>query len=380
MAAWVPLFVLPNLLVKEPVEVEYVALAPPSDPRCAEIAKTNTNFYPFLNSFTDAFQRQVIPAVLIARADAPSWVMSMDAIAGFRDAISISAVVHNRTNTILYGHARTNQYSTFFDFYAWVFSKDFNLLTTHNPALAGLDEFKDFKGQSTPGIPTSRWDGLEYDETLLKTLLGEWPRRFSNPSPAWRSLALFRSLNMAHAAAQLPGYVDLTAQSLGRSVALWISAFEILTHPKNGDAGLKEVYRVFDSVDWRTEACKELIYECYEGRGKRKAHMPKRNLACWLYGELYHARNDYLHGNQIADDRLVMKSTGRSLFVYTQSLYRLLLTGFLGIDYYGPFEPRPRDGSFYSTPEGVLNFRFENRQGDHERAIARILKPKDKRD
>jgi hypothetical protein len=155
--------------------------------------------------------------------------MAMEAIGAFRDAISISSVVHNRTNTIIYGHARTNQYSTFFDFYAWVFSKDFNLLTTNNPSLAGLDEFKDFKGQSTAGLPTSRWDGLEFDETLLKAVFGEWPRRFSNPSPAWRSLALFRSLNMAHAAAQVPGFVDLTAQSLGRSVALWISAFEILT-------------------------------------------------------------------------------------------------------------------------------------------------------
>ena len=56
-------------------------------------------------------------------------------------------------------------------FYAWVFSKDFNLLTTNNPALWGLDEFKDFKGQSTAGLPTSRWEGLDYDETLLKSVI-----------------------------------------------------------------------------------------------------------------------------------------------------------------------------------------------------------------
>jgi hypothetical protein len=379
MSEWEPLFVLPNLLVKESVEVEYVALVSPEDPRCHEIAKTNTNFLPFLNSFTDAFQRQVIPSVLLSRADAPKWVMSMEAIGAFRDAISISSVVHNRTKTIIYGHARTNQYSTFFDFYAWVFSKDFNLLTTNNPALEGLDEFKDFKGQSTAGLPTSLWDGLEFDETLLKALFGEWPRRFSNPSPAWRSLALFRSLNMAHAAAQVPGFVDLTAPSLGRSVALWISAFEILTHPEDGDAGLKEVYRVFENVDWRTDACKQNIYECYEGRGKRKNGAPQRNLACWIYGELYHARNDYLHGNALADDRLVVKATGRSLFMFTQSLYRLLLTGFLGIDYYGPFKPREPGGNIYDTA-GVLKFRFENRQRDHERAIAKILQPPGKRD
>jgi hypothetical protein len=374
---WIPLFVLPNLLVKQPVEVEYVALVPPDDPRCLQIGKANTNFTRFLGSFTDAFKRKVIPSALIVRADAPPWVMSMEAIGGFRDAISISAVVHNRTNTIIHGFARPHQYSSFFEFYAWVFTKDFNLLTTSNPALSGLDEFKDFKGQSTAGLPTSQWDGLDYDETLLKALFGEWPRRFSTPSPSWRSLALFRSLNMAHAAAQIPGFLDVTSQSLGRSVALWISAFEILTHPRDNDGGLKEVYRVFENVDWRTEACRERIYECYEGRS-RKSNGQKRNLACWIYGELYHARNDYLHGNPLADDRLVVKSNGRSLFMFTQSLYRLLLTGFLGIDYYGPFKPREPGATIYDV-HGILNFRFENRQGDHERAIARVLQPPDKR-
>ena len=127
---WVPLFVLPNLLVKEPVEVEFVALVSPEDPRCLKIGKANPNFRKFLRSFTDAFKREVIPSVLLMRDDAPSWVRSMEAIGGFRDAISIAAIVHNRTSAMIHGTARTNQYSSFFEFYAWVFSKDFNLLTT----------------------------------------------------------------------------------------------------------------------------------------------------------------------------------------------------------------------------------------------------------
>lgn len=379
MSAWQPLFTLPNLLVKEPVEVEHVAIVPVSDPRCIEISKTNSNFFPFLNSFTDAFQRQHIPSVLIVREGAPSWVMSMEAVGAFRDAVSISAVALNRTNTIVYGWARNYQYSTFFDFYPWVFSKDFNLLTTNNPALAGMDEFKDFKGQVTAGLPVPSWEGLDYDESLLKALMGEWTRRFSKPNPKWRSRALFRSLNMAHAAAQVPGWVDLSGPSLGRSVALWVSAFEILTHPEDGDAGFKQVYDVFENVDWRTEACKQVIHEAYEGRGPRKPTAPLRNLACWLYGELFHARNDYLHGNEVADDRLVVKSTGKSLFMYTQSLYRLALTGFLGMDFYGPFIPKEPGETPYDYA-GLMNFRFFNRQGDHEKAIANVLKLRDKKD
>jgi hypothetical protein len=377
VAEWVPVFTLPNVFVKDPIEVEYVALVSPDDPRCRQIGKTNKNFLKFLCSFTDAFKRKVIPSVVIMRDDAPRWVMSMETIGGFRDAVSISAVVHNRTNSILYNNARSNQYSSFFEFYAWNLSKDFNLLVTDNPTLMGMDTMDDFKGQSTAGLPTSRWEGLDTDETLLKALLGEWPRRFSQSPATWRSRALFRSLNMAHAAAQIPALVDLTAQSLGRSVALWVSAFEILTHPKYGDAGLKEVYRVLENVDWRTESCKELVHDCYLGRrGKSR----RGNLACWIYGELNHARNDYLHGNELSEDRLVVKASGRNLFGFAPSLYRLLLTGYLGIDYYGPRRPLRPSESPYRDIQGMMNFRFENRQGDHERAIARILQPPNKRD
>jgi hypothetical protein len=171
MPNWIPVFTLPNVLVKDPIEVEYVALVSPDDPRCREIGKTNKNFLKFLRSFTDAFKRKVIPSVVIMRDDALQWVMSMEAVGAFRDAISLSVVVHNRTNSILYSNARSYQYSTFFDFYAWNLSKDFNLLVTNNPALLGMDTIDEFKGQSTAGLPTSKWEGLEVDETLLREVI-----------------------------------------------------------------------------------------------------------------------------------------------------------------------------------------------------------------
>jgi hypothetical protein len=108
MSDWVPVFTLPNVLVKDPIEVDYVALVSPSDSRCKEIGKANKNFSKFLRSFTDAFKRQVIPSVLLIRTDAPRWVMSMEAIGGFRDAISISAVVHNRTRSTISANGRSS--------------------------------------------------------------------------------------------------------------------------------------------------------------------------------------------------------------------------------------------------------------------------------
>jgi hypothetical protein len=153
MADWIPIFVLPNILFKDPVENEYVAVVSPDDPRCAQIAQEQPNFMLFLAAFTDAFKRSVVPGVLLVKAGSPPWVMSMDAIGGFRDAISISTVTHNRSLTIVHGHAEPHQYSTFFDFYAWAFSKSFDVLTTNNPALWGMEQFENFAGQSTPGIP-----------------------------------------------------------------------------------------------------------------------------------------------------------------------------------------------------------------------------------
>jgi hypothetical protein len=167
MADWIPIFVLPNILFKDPVENEYVAVVSPDDPRCAQIAREQPNFMPFLAAFTDAFKRSVVPSVLLVKAGSPPWVMSMEAIGGFRDAISISTVTHNRSLTIVHGHAKPHQYSTFFDFYAWAFSKSFDVLTTNNPALWGMEQFEDFAGQSTPGISVSRWDRLDYDSWRL---------------------------------------------------------------------------------------------------------------------------------------------------------------------------------------------------------------------
>ena len=122
----------------------------------------------------------------------------------------------------------------------------------------------------------------------------------------------------------IPGVIGVTNHSLGRNIGLWVSAFEILVHPETADSGFRQVYELLDEVEWRTQACEKVIYSCYEGRGT-KAY-PPRNLACWIYGEINHARNDYLHGNPIKQDRLNVPPHGKNLFDYVPSLYRLLLT------------------------------------------------------
>src|SRR5229473_7045924 len=288
---WSPLFLLPNMCINVPFENEYLAIVSPEDERCLEINSRHPTFLPFLNRFTDTFRRKIIPSVLLMRDAAPDWLKHMEAVGGFRDILSICAVVYNRTAVLIHHLPRNYQYSNSFEFYAYALTTDYQRLVTNNPALSGMDLVQEFYGQTTAGLPVSNWDRLDCDKMLLKALLAEWERRFANPTPTWRSLALFRSLNMAHAAAQIPGVVGVTNYSLGRNISLWVSAFEILVHPEKDDSGVKQVYALLNQVDWRTQACKDNTYSCYEGRGKKKGQ--PRNLACWIYGEINHARIDY---------------------------------------------------------------------------------------
>lgn len=374
MHTWSPLCILPNARIKEPFETEFLAIVPFEDDRCAEINSRYPTFIPFLESFTDPFRRKIIPSILVMRDDAPAWVKSWEAVGGFRDMLSISTVVLNRTAVLIHHLSRSYQYSTSFDFYPYSITTDYQRLVTLNPALMGMDLIEEFHGQTTPGLPVSNFDRLDYDEILVKGLIAEWERRFASQTPSWRSLSLFRSLNMAHSAAQIPGAIGVINYSLGRNIGLWVSAFEILVHPETADSGFRQVYALLNQVDWRTQACKEDAYASYDGRNSKSP----RNLACWIYGEINHARNDYLHGNPIKPDRLNVPPHGKNLFDYVPSLYRMLLTAFLGLNYYGPFKPREPGASHYDAA-GMLEYRFNSRQCDYEQALSDILKPRAER-
>jgi hypothetical protein len=207
----------------------------------------------------------------------------------------------------------------------------------------------------------------ECDDALLNSLLAEWNRRFVSQKNGWRGIALFRSLNMAYAASQLPSGPDMTHYALGRSVGLWISAIEILAHPgRGGQVGYKDIYRLLSDAEWITEKCKKRVHDAYAGKGRTAAN----TLPCWIYGELFRARNDFLHGNPVAFDRLLTPS-GQTLYNFAAPLYRMALTGFLGIQPTGPSPPITNVSSFtrfHSWRHDTLRD-----QATMESALARVL-------
>jgi hypothetical protein len=102
---------------------------------------------------------------------------------------------------------------------------------------------------------------------------------------------------------------------MGRLIALWISAFEILAHDGK-NSGLNQVCRFLEGLP---------------PRGTLRRAIDGRTIRRWVYQRLYAARNDFLHGNEIADDATRVPSTPYDLSHFGAPLYRLMLTEYLPV-------------------------------------------------
>jgi hypothetical protein len=104
MPTWIPMFALPNIAVEEPIEIDGMALAATSDIRIRELAQKHENFANYLESFQTEFSHHLQPSIIIRRADTPELYRSVDALAGFRDAIALSVIPYSWSQFLRYGH------------------------------------------------------------------------------------------------------------------------------------------------------------------------------------------------------------------------------------------------------------------------------------
>lgn len=328
MSEWKPVVVLPNIGLQKAVEGELAALVPTHDARVESYPALNS----FLSRFTDAFGREINPSILIVPEDVPETILGADALSGFRDAIALSVIPYNRARKIKSPQYFGVFWADYFAMYPWMISKDHDdRLVARTPALFSTDDPKDFRGQSSPELATMTVGAI--DEPLLTALLKRWREYYTTGDPTWPDIALFRSLNMAFRAAEIPAGTEITFYDIGRSISLWVSAFEILAHPGDGgDVNLSKVYGLLDKVAWHIEASKAESHPAYNGK---KARISKCN-GCWLYGELYRARNDFLHGNPVDMNGLKIDDSGRNLYDFAAPLYRMALTAFLPLAWSEP--------------------------------------------
>jgi hypothetical protein len=100
MAEWVPIWVMPNLRLREAIEAMQAALVPFEDDRIDQLARKHRHFGNFISRFTNAFGMSQKPAVLLARKRSR---ISGEVMASFRDLFVLSVVPFNRAHLIVYG-------------------------------------------------------------------------------------------------------------------------------------------------------------------------------------------------------------------------------------------------------------------------------------
>lgn len=334
MNGWLPIFVLPNVDLRGTIDCDVAALVPVRDERIQALCKAHRQFDRFLAKFRNQFKEQIWPAVIILRSNATASYLTPEAMAGFRDLICLSVVPYKRGISLKYDRRNELCFANTFAIYPWMTDKKFEDLISLTPAVRAIHLVKEFMGQSSAELPvTSVGDG-DFDRSLLTALLERWVKRYSGESVEWADLALFRSLNMANQAALTPGATESTFYDVGRTIALWISALEILAHPGTRQSGRDTVYALLERVEW---ILPELASPDFEVGKKQQ----KRVLACWICSALYDLRNDFLHGNAVSSDKL-FSQTKRPMTHYAACVYRLALTSFLPVTF--PKIPPNADG------------------------------------
>jgi hypothetical protein len=369
--SWVPAFVLPNIQLQKPIDGDMGAIASCQDPRVQQILTQIPVLAEFVKRFQTPFGTGVTPSMMILREDAPRTCFTVEAVSSFRDLAAMCVIPLSRAKSAEWGRSFATHYSDWYEFYPWMINTQHQHIVCNTPALGGLELVGDFNGQTDPALSPVTLEERDFDNVLLKILLKRWHSHYGRKSRHWANIALFRSLNMAVAASKIPATVDVTLFDLGRTVSLWVSAFEILAHPKVGKSGLQLVYSLLEKSPWHDKKLHYRKYRPYNPKQPQKS-APLRSLPCWLYGEIYQARNDFLHGNPIRQNRLHVRGSGRSLFQYSPMLYRMALAAFLPIKL-NLKSPAPAQTGAYKTYIKKY-FELYSEQRDIEKGIRTVRK------
>lgn len=156
MAPRIPMAVLPNTSVREPIAMEDIALLAPTEPRVRAAGRRPPRFQKFLRRFSDAFGQKVEPAVLMIREAAPQHFRGTSPVAGFRDAVSISVITSGRAVLVTHNSdMRRPMWAECPSIYPWMLDKFGKDLITNNSSMLRMHDLDLFHGQSVPSFSTA---------------------------------------------------------------------------------------------------------------------------------------------------------------------------------------------------------------------------------
>jgi len=369
---WDFAYLVPHARFRKAYESEYVAFVPPHDERIKHLAETKPAIKKLVSSFTNQFGQPIEPSALLIRSDAPfARAEEFDSVASFRNALAISCIIDAHVLKLSGGCANCPLWSDYFDFYPFTASRNGDQLCARSAAsdsIVGQQRaavcLDDFRGQSAPHLLIGQSLCFEIDRSVWDGCLQSWKQRFVEKSKIRKLRVLFRSLEIAYQASRVPGIGTRTPtiHEFGVGIALWISALEILTHPgsENGKADLKTVLDLLGNAVWDNG---KLKYKRYRIRIRKNERIGGTFIQK-LYSELYRARNDFLHGNDVTHQNLypVKNTAGPMLLQCAPLIYRAALMAFLKSG-----RPQAKNGELESLLEAALEHR--KRQSSYEQAV-----------
>lgn len=327
MSQWTPIYLLPNVKLEVPIECEGITLTNHNDPRVFAARERAKNFDEFLRRFSSNFGERFIPAVLMVQDDEEKRPRDVEGLAGFRDAMTAGTVPLARSWAMTSKNNARLMFSDYLDFYPWNLDKNDEFLICDTPAALGLHEVSEFTGQSSPALFRQTLREIDLDQPVLGALLSRWRVWVRTAEKSWSDIALFRSLNMANAAARMPGERAFTLYDIGRQIGLWISAFEILVHPgPGGIANAKKVRKLLQSDAIALDFLKQQTLRHKDEPSELVSPVE------FLYLELCRVRNAFFHGNPVSQGDLILRETRKSIYNFAAPLYRVALTAFLGVE------------------------------------------------
>ncbi|WP_332117252.1 hypothetical protein [Azorhizobium caulinodans] len=310
---------LPNLRVEEELVGTKSAVAGMTSPIAQDVLAARPSVRAFLGRFSGQFGETLAPSVILRRCDIPDSYKTYDALAGLRDILSACSVPLARACYLAYGAERSPgelHFSDVFDIYPWMPGGTREYLHLRNYQMNAVHVVSQFHGQGTPGVRPGQLMDSHFEKRLAETLLERWDDHFGATRPDRADTSLFRALNMAREAARMPS--GQTVYDVGRNIALWVSAYEILAH-MGKRSSLNAVLALLEHVSWQDSNLREdQTIIC----GTAPARIPT-----WLCRKIYALRNDFLHGNDVSSGML--SHNGRGMLDYAACLFRFVLAGFL---------------------------------------------------
>ena len=111
-------------------------LASTADPRIAEITSAYPSFQTYADSFKTEFDRSLAPSFVLVHKDAPLAFRGVDALAAFRDIISLSVIPLSWAKSLRFGSGHAGiHYSNWFSIYPWMLDKNYEHLLSMTMAV-----------------------------------------------------------------------------------------------------------------------------------------------------------------------------------------------------------------------------------------------------